>query len=153
VSTHTPILFFSFIKAVAAILPPTSRAQTGTACTNVDNTALTGQCQAANGTTLHFDLSCIQPAEGNPPYFSQELGGGASDYLYYLSLWGLPSEPFGQCKLPKDQAAGNTAVQAAKDKSACYALGALTSGSWTYNDATIGPVMSPPSPLPPLVFG
>ena len=44
----------------------------------------------------------------------------------------------GKCKLPADQAEGNTAVQAAKDGSACYALGTKTSSTWTYDDGSLG---------------
>jgi len=136
--THTVV---AVIAAAAVMVPSLVSAQTGTACTNVDNTALTGQCQASDGTTLNFDLTCVQPAKGSATnYFAQELDDtdDASDYFYYLSLFGLPDKEFGKCKLPEDQAAGNTATQAAKDGSACYALGTKTSGSWTYNDATIG---------------
>jgi len=130
------------VVAAAAVFPTLASAQTGTACTNVNNDKLTGQCQGSDGTTINFDLSCLQPpkAKGSLPYFSQELddSGDSSDYFYYLSLFGLPDKAFGKCNLPADQAAGNTATQAAKDGTACYALGTKTSGSWTYNDATLG---------------
>lgn len=127
----------------AAAFPMRASAQTsGTACTNVNNDLLTGQCQGSDGTTYNFDLSCVQPAKGKgvATYFAQELDdtGDSSDYFYYLSLFGLPDKEFALCKLPEDQASGNTATQAAKDGSACYALGTKTSGSWTYDDASLG---------------
>lgn len=123
----------AFVAAAA-----TARSVRADACTNVNNTDLTGDCQDSNGNMIIFDLSCIQPAAGQ--YFGGELhdDDDQSDYFYYMSFFGLPTSRYGQCKLPDDLTAGNTVTQAAKDGSACYVLGMQDTGTWAYQDVIGG---------------